>query len=434
MSRWTTEQSDTHHTGQLPTAVIGAGPIGLAAAAHLMEQGIDPLILEAGEQAGAAVAEWSHIRLFSPWRYNVDAAASRLLTAQGWQQPRPTELPTGEEFITQYLKPLAATAELAGRICFGQRVIAITRGGRDKTHAAARSGEPFTLRAQTAAGEFVEHRAAAIIDASGTWGSPNPLGGAGISALGEDDPALAPHLLGPLPDVLGTARESVTGRHILVTGSGHSAVSTLLNLVAVKREAPATQISWAIRSSRPERTYGAGGRDELPERGAIGQRLRSAVEAGLIDVTTSASICAVDGTADGQINVSFDDGRSMTADAIAAATGFRPDTRLLAELRVRLDSAVEAPVRLAPMIDPEFHSCGTVAAHGAEELSHPEDKFFIAGMKSYGRAPTFLMATGYEQVRSIAAHLAGQDAAARDLQLPETGVCSAIEPVGPPPA
>ena len=47
-------------------------------------------------------------------------------------------------------------------------------------------------------------------------------------------------------------------------------------------------------------------------------------------------------------------------------------------------------------------------------------------MKSYGRAPTFLLATGYEQVRSIAAALAGDWTAARDVQLdlPETGVCS----------
>lgn len=78
------------------------------------------------------------------------------------------------------------------------------------------------------------------------------------------------------------------------------------------------------------------------------------------------------------------------------------------------------------MIDPEFHSCGTVPAHGAAVLAHPDKDFYIAGMKSYGRAPTFLLATGYEQVRSIAAALAGDQAAANQahLELPETGVCS----------
>ena len=47
-------------------------------------------------------------------------------------------------------------------------------------------------------------------------------------------------------------------------------------------------------------------------------------------------------------------------------------------------------------------------------------------MKSYGRAPTFLLRTGYEQVRSVAAALAGDWEAARqvELVLPETGVCN----------
>jgi hypothetical protein len=108
------------------------------------------------------------------------------------------------------------------------------------------------------------------------------------------------------------------------------------------------------------------------------------------------------------------------------ATGFRPDLSFLREIRLALDPAVEATPALAPLIDPNLHSCGTVRPHGEAELRHPETGFYIAGMKSYGRAPTFLLATGYEQVRSIAAHLAGDAEAARrvELVLPETGVCS----------
>lgn len=126
------------------------------------------------------------------------------------------------------------------------------------------------------------------------------------------------------------------------------------------------------------------------------------------------------------LEVALADGRRLRADHLAAATGFRPQLRMLRELRLELDPAVESPRRLATLIDPESHSCGTVEAHGADVLAHPEEGFFLAGMKSYGRAPTFLLATGYEQVRSIAAHLAGADAAARDLNLPETGVCSGV--------
>ena len=64
--------------------------------------------------------------------------------------------------------------------------------------------------------------------------------------------------------------------------------------------------------------------------------------------------------------------------------------------------------------------------HGARELAHPEKDFYIVGMKSYGRAPTFLLATGYEQARSVVAMIAGDVAAAErvELVLPETGVCS----------
>jgi hypothetical protein len=102
---------------------------------------------------------------------------------------------------------------------------------------------------------------------------------------------------------------------------------------------------------------------------------------------------------------------------VVNATGFRPDLDMLREVRVSLDEIVEAPRQLAPLIDPNLHSCGTVYPHGVAELGHPEPNFYIAGMKSYGRAPTFLLLTGYEQVRSIADELAGNHEAARLVQL-----------------
>nr|GLK37369.1 hypothetical protein GCM10017611_42310 [Rhodococcus wratislaviensis] len=117
--------------------------------------------------------------------------------------------------------------------------------------------------------------------------------------------------------------------------------------------------------------------------------------------------------------------RIEDVDQVVVLTGFRPDLSWLSEIRLGLDPVLQAPVELAPLIDPNVHSCGTVYPHGVAELSHPEPNVFLVGMKSYGRAPTFLAMTGYEQVRSIAAVLAGDhDAAARvELTLPETGVC-----------
>ncbi|TRW45753.1 FAD-dependent oxidoreductase [Georgenia yuyongxinii] len=414
----------------LPVVVIGAGPVGLAAAAHLLERGLDPLVLEAGEAVGAAIRDWAHIRLFSPWAYDVDAAARRLLEPTGWQVPAGTRLPTGGDLVADYLEPLAATPQLQGRIVTEARVVAVSRAGLDKTHAAGREQLPFLVRT-VVDGQVVDHYARAVLDASGTWAQRNPLGVAGLPAPGEAE--AAPFLLGPLPDVLGTDRHRAAGKHVLVVGAGHSATNTLVNLVQLAETEPDTRITWAVRGASVARTYGGGDADGLPARGQLGSSLREAVGAGKVELLTSTTITGFK-TAGDRVTLVLDTPtgrRELTVDAVAGATGFRPDLAVLREVRLDLDPGVEAPRALAPLIDPEFHSCGTVPAHGAETLAHPEPGFFIVGMKSYGRAPTFLLATGYEQVRSIAAHRAGDEQAARalELNLPETGVCSTSLPL-----
>lgn len=129
-----------------------------------------------------------------------------------------------------------------------------------------------------------------------------------------------------------------------------------------------------------------------------------------------------------EVTASSPDGprQTVVVDRVVGATGFRPDHTVTGELRLDLDPVLGSTRALAPLIDPNVHSCGTVPPHGVDELTHPEPGYYTVGMKSYGRAPTFLMATGYEQVRSIVAALAGDWHAARDVQLelPETGVCS----------
>ena len=413
----------------LPVVVIGAGPVGLAAAAHLLERGLEPLVLEAGDQPAAAVRCWGHVRLFSPWEYDVDAAAARLLDPAGWDRPDPTELPTGAELVGRYLAPLAATPQLAGRIRTGTRVLAVSRVGVDKTRTVGREGRPYLVRTITD-GQVVDLTARAVIDASGTWGQPNPLGAAGLPAIGEDQ---ATHwLAGPLPDVLGTDRARFAGQHTLVVGMGHSAANTLLALVELQRAEPGTRISWAIRGRSPARLYGGGDSDGLPARGLLGSALRAAVRSGAVTLLREVAITGLTPPAGGagQLHVTGT-GRDgvpvdLHVDVLAAATGFRPDLAMLREVRLELDPGVEAPARLAPLIDPNSHSCGTVPPHGHRDLTHPDEGFYLVGMKSYGRAPTFLLATGYEQVRSIAAALAGDTEAADSVQLhlPTTGVCS----------
>lgn len=418
-------RTDERRLTGLPVAVIGAGPVGLAAAAQLLERGLDVIVYEAGESAGAAVQQWGHTRLFSPWEYLVDAAAGRLLDAAGWEAPAAKKLPTGHEFVRDYLAPLAATPQLAPVIRYRSRVTAVTREGMDRTRSTGRAATPFLLRLDAPEGA-VDVTARAVIDTSGTYSTPNALASAGLDPIGAAD--VAEHLSHALPDVLGADRARFAGKSVLVVGAGHSAANTLIKLARLAREEPGTRITWAIRGISPLRVFGSGD-DELEERGKLGGTVHQLVRDGAITLLDRFEIDRLEKTTTGRVAVRGrrrKERESIEADVVVQATGFRPDLDMLREIRVSLDEIVEAPRALATLIDPNLHSCGTVDPHGVAELAHPEPNFFIAGMKSYGRAPTFLLVTGYEQVRSIADELAGDHAAARRVQLvlPETGVCS----------
>ena len=404
-------------------AVIGAGPVGLAAAAHLVTRGATPVILEAGASVGAQVLAWGHVQVFSPWRYNVDAVAGAMLRAAGWKEPDPEALPTGAEIVGEYLGPLAALPSIAPHLRLGTRVLAVARSGFDKMKTTGREAAPFELRVESASGEETIV-ADAVIDASGTYGTPNPLGATGLPAIGE---ARCRHrIVYGIPDALGVHRRRYAGRRTLVIGSGHSAFNTLLDLAELAATSPATTLTWAVRRTEVGAMYGGGAADALPARGSLGARLRELVESGRVRLVTGFRTTEVRDAAAG---VSVVDAAGTVLgpfDEIVAATGFRPDLAPLAELRLDLDPIVESPRALAPLIDPNVHSCGTVPPHGAAELRHPEPGFYVVGMKSYGRAPTFLMLTGYEQVRSVVAELTGDHQAAQrvELTLPATAVCS----------
>jgi len=411
----------------LPVAIIGAGPVGLAAAAHLVERGETPILLEAGEQIAHSVRQWSHVRMFSPWEYNVDSAAARLLDAAGWQPPAAEEVPTGGDLVARYLEPLSELPALRSTLHLNTHVTAVSRKGFDKVRTAGREAQPFVLRIVNGGGEQVLE-ARAVIDASGTWTSPNPLGADGLPAIGEG--AAAEQIHYGIPDVLGSLRERYAGRTTLVVGGGHSALNALIELAALKQQLPATRIVWAMRKERIEAAFGGEAADQLPARGALGSQVRHLVESGQVEVITPFRIARVAKSCSCGLRVSGEHNgieRHVTADQIVVATGFRPDLAMLRELRLTLDPWLESSGIIGPLIDPNLHSCGTVRPHGAKELAHAESGFYIAGMKSYGRAPTFLLATGHEQVRSIVASLTGDTAAAArvELKLPETGVCSA---------
>ena len=410
----------------LPIAVIGGGPVGLAAAAHLVSRNLPVKLYEAGADVGTSMRDWGHVRVFTPWRYCVDGASAALLERQGWAMPSADVFPTGGEIVREYLEPLAATPELSGIIETGARVTAVSRLGLDKVVSRGRAERPFVLSVKTAAGtrrDLVQ----AVIDASGTWATPNPLGSSGLPAEGERE--FAERIAYGIPDVLGRHRDVYAGRTTLVVGAGHSAANVLLDLDRLARSEPETAAIWATRGTNLARIFSGGDADQLPARGELGAETRSLVESARTPLVAGFAILALR-QEDGRIMVDGETAEGPRTigpvDRIVAATGQRPDLSMTRELRLDLDPWLESTKALGPLIDPNEHSCGSVPPHGHRELAHLEPGFYTVGIKSYGRAPTFLLLTGYEQVRSVVAALAGDLAAADNVQLvlPETGVCT----------
>ncbi|MEV6012212.1 FAD-dependent oxidoreductase [Streptomyces sp. NPDC051976] len=407
---------------QLPVVVIGAGPSGLAAAAHLTARGLDVTVLETGPLAADAVRGWGHVRLFSTWAELTDPAAEKLLAPTGWTKPDSAAYPTGADWAELYLQPLADV--LGDKVRYGATVTGVSRVGRDRIVDADRDAQPFTVDLVTADGREERLLARAVIDASGTWTLPSPAGGNGLPALGER--AAADRVSYRVPDLKDPAvRARYAGKRTAVIGSGASAFTALAGLAALAKEADGTHAVWVLRRGISGSTFGGGSADQLPARGALGLAAKAAVDEGYADAVTGFRTDAIERDGERLVLVGDDGRRLDPVDEVIVLTGLRPDLSFLTEMRLGLDERLQAPLALAPLIDPNQHSCGTVYPHGHQELSHPEPGIYLVGMKSYGRAPTFLAMTGYEQVRSVAAAIAGDlEAADRvELTLPESGVC-----------
>jgi cation diffusion facilitator CzcD-associated flavoprotein CzcO len=321
----------------LPIAVIGAGPVGLAAAAHLAEYNLPFVALEAGPRVGHSALTWGHVQLFSPWRYTIDAAAARLLAATGWQSPDPETYPTGRTLVEEYLVPLAGLPTIAPYVRLNSRVVAVTRSGFDKMKTDGREEAPFQLHIVHSDSSEELLTARAVIDASGTSTTPNPLGASGLPASGER--ALAHRIVYGIPDVLGSARARYAGKRVLVAGSGHSAFNAILDLAALGEQVPDTSVTWVVRRGEMTQAYGGGANDALPARGELGQRIRALVERGVVQLISGWRTDRLERTADGI--VVFAGAQSLPpVDEIIVATGLRPDLAMLSELRLGLDPAV----------------------------------------------------------------------------------------------
>jgi len=409
----------------LPVAIIGAGPVGLAAAANLALQKVPFIVLESGQNIAHNIRKWQHVHLFSPWQYNIDKAARKLLEETEWQSPQDDVLPTGRELIEQYLEPLSELPALKESIHYNSKVVSISRKENDKMKTLNREKQPFEIYIESINGmDIVEARA--IIDATGTWGNPNPATSNGVWLSSEKE--CKNHIEYGIPDVAKSTTR-YANKTIAVIGGGHSAINTLLELADLQIEYPKTKLIWILRKKDVADAFGGEDKDALEARGALGTRMHKLVDSNKVKVYTPFYTMQVKSMNEqieliGRFNEEVVSIKKV--DELIVNAGNRPDFSIERELRLSIDSATESVEALAPLIDPNLHSCGTVRPHGEAILRQPEQGLYIVGMKSYGRAPTFLMATGYEQVRSITAYLAGDIEASKrvELDLPETGVCS----------
>ena len=327
--------------------------------------------------------------------------------------------------MDQYLVPLSTLPVLKEAIRYNSKVISISRQQNDKMKSLHREKQPFEIYVERNHEiEIVEARA--IIDATGTWGNPNPSTSNGVWLNSEKQ--CENHIEYGIPDITKSVKR-YADKTVAVVGGGHSAINTLLELADLQKEFPETKLIWILRKKNVEDAYGGEEKDALEARGALGSKIHSLVDSGKVQVYTPFYTMQVK-SMNGQMELAGRYEGEMTIikeiDELIVNAGNRPDFSIEQELRLSIDPATESIAALAPLIDPNEHSCGTVRAHGEEILRQPEQGLYIVGMKSYGRAPTFLMATGYEQVRSITAYLAGDIEASKrvELDLPETGVCS----------
>jgi thioredoxin reductase len=411
----------------LPVAIVGGGPVGLAAAAHLAVRKIPFLLFESGKSVGANVLSWQHVRVFSPWRYNLDKAAIKLLAATGWTEPNAELLPTGKELYEHYLRPLSEHPAIRPSLFTGRKVQAIGRKNMDKMKSWYREEQPFVLQVRQDGLGVRVYECRAVIDASGTWNTPNPIGAGGIFAPGEMENR--DKIFYGIPDIHGRLQERYKNKSVAVIGGGHSAINTILALDKLKRSFPATAIHWILRKQKISEVFGGQEKDALAARGALGTRIKKLISSDRINVYTPFQVEEIRDHDKRLMLMGYQEEQQLALqgiDEIISNTGGRPDFSFLREVRLSVDSGLESSAAIAELIDPNIHSCGTVRPHGELELRHDDADFYIVGAKSYGRAPTFLMATGYEQVRSVVAAIAGDVEAARkvELDLPETGVCS----------
>ncbi len=387
-------------------AILGAGPIGLEAALSAIQRGYDVQVYERDEVA-AHVQQWAHVTLFSPWSMNRSARGEALLRESGVELSPDELFPTGQEFITHYLEPIARHALLAGRLHTHHDVLGVSRARALKGDMGSerRASSPFLLALRGPDGQTRFEHADVVIDTTGSYRQTATLGPGGLLAPGERECA---HLIEhDVPNATGADAELYAAQDVLVVGSGYSAVTSLRQLSELRETAPSTTITWLRRSSGQPYEIIPG--DVLPQRAELAG-FGNAASSGQVEGITAisgAQIMRLE-PLDSKLRVHYSDlcgdMHEITVDRIVANVGYRPDLEIFRELQVHLCYASEGPMKLAASLlaaGGGGGDCLTQTSAGPETLLNPEPNFFILGSKSYGRGSAFLLKLGHTQVEEV---------------------------------
>jgi len=388
-------------------AILGAGPIGLEAGLAAAEHGLDFTVYDAAPAVGGHVRSWGHVQTFTPWAMNVSPRAQRALQAAGREVPDGDALPTGAELADQLLDPLASLPVLSGRIETAARVLAVSRDGllkHEEIGSGRRREHAFRVLVERADGSEDNVRADVVIDATGTYGNPNRLGDGGIDAIGER--AFDGRIERFLPP-LNRDRQAWAGQRILLTGAGHSAQTAARELAEFARQAPGTEVVWAVRSARPD--WGAVDSDPLPARARLNASA-SELAAGASPAISVRTACVTEALRgrDGAMAITLRNGSAeeVVVDRVLALNGGVGDAGIYRQLQVHECYATSGPMKLAAaLLSESGGDCLAQVAHGPETLVNPEPDFFILGAKSYGRNSQFLLRIGWQQVDDVFEHL-----------------------------